>query len=109
MISVIFLLAFLHSAGINSILTDFQNKGYYEIHEEQVGSRFYEAAYEQFDQLTLFIEKHPEWTQRLYQIDQQYLKMPENKTYGDPPIGYVDERKSGKSKKTHHHNDICAS
>jgi len=70
---------------------------------EYCGQEYFAKVYSQLDLLDNFIDKHPEWAKVLYEIDQEYVKSHENSPYGSPPIGYVDDTKSGKNKKTYFH------
>ncbi len=70
---------------------------------EQCGQEYFTEIYSQFDALIDFIDNHSEWTQKFYDIDQEFSKSHENSLYGSPPIGYIDDKKSGKSKKNYFH------
>lgn len=70
---------------------------------ENCGQDYFSEVYTQLDLLDNFINKHPEWAKVLYAIDLEYIKSKENSLYGSPPIGYVNDTKSGKSKKTYFH------
>jgi hypothetical protein len=70
---------------------------------EHCGRKYFAQVYSQFDHFIDFIESDPEWAQTLYKIDCAYAKSHENSLYGLPPIGYVDDTKSGKSKKKYFH------
>ncbi len=85
------------------ILDDFQSQGYHEMLNEYYGQDYFSEVYFQLDSLDNFIDKHPEWAKTLYEIDQEYVKSHENTIYGSPPIGYIDDTKSGKNKKTYFH------
>jgi len=87
----------------STILDDFQSQGYHEMLNEYCGQEYFAKVYSQLDSLNYFIDKHPEWAKVLYEIDQEYAKSHENSLYGYPPIGYVDNTKSGKNKKTYFH------
>lgn len=85
------------------ILDDFKSQGYHEMLNESCGEEYFSEVYSQLDSLNNFIDEHPEWAKVLYEIDQEYVRSHENSLYGSPPIGYVDDTKSGKNKKTYFH------
>lgn len=87
----------------STILDDFKSQGYHEMLNESCGQEYFSEVYSQLDSLSNFIDNHPEWAKVLYEIDQEYVKSHENSLYGSPPIGYVDDSKSGKNKKTYFH------
>jgi len=102
---VSFLTVVLSFAPVNAslILDDFKSQGYHEMLNESCGQEYFSEIYSQLDSLNNFIDKHPEWTKVLYEIDQEYVKSHENSLYGSPPIGYIDDTKSEKNKKTYFH------
>lgn len=104
-IRISFLAVILNFATMSAspILDDFQSQGYHEMLNEYCGQEYFTGVYSQFDSLDDFIDKHPEWAKILYEVDQEYVKSHENSLYGGPPIGYVDDTKSGKNKKTYFH------
>lgn len=99
-----FLLAtVLNSYSPNPILNDFSNQGYHEMHNPYAGKDFFDLTYATLDKFEIFIENNPVWFEKLSQAENVYLNSSANNLYGNPPIGYVDERKSGKNKKLYFH------
>lgn len=85
------------------ILEDFKCKGYHEILNKEFGQDDFNEVCVQLDSLITFFDNNPEWTQTIYFIDQEFKHSPENNCYGTPPIGYIDDVKSGKTKKKYVH------
>ncbi len=102
MFKIISLLTSL-SAIASPILDDFKSQGYHEMLNEQCGQEYFAKVYSQLDALIDFIDKNPQWARFLYDIDLEYVNSPENRLYGSPPVGYIDNTKSGKSKKNYFH------
>lgn len=98
--SFVFLFATINAS---SILDAFKNQGYYEMANEALGEKDFEKIYSQLDLLNQFIDHHSEWANALYAADQEYVQSEINDLYGTPPIGYIDESKSEKTKKTYFH------
>jgi hypothetical protein len=91
------------SLHANPLLDNFEKQGYHEIQNETHGTLFLNRTYSKLEELATFIETHPRWQERQQKIDRAYLKSAENKIYGEPPIGFVDQSKSGKNKKVYFH------
>ena len=102
-ISFLALILSFTTMNASSILDDFWSQGYHEMLNEYCGQDYFAEVYTQLDLLDNFINKHPEWAKVLYEIDLEYIKSKENSLYGSPPIGYVNDTKSGKNKKTYFH------
>ena len=93
----------LSTVQASEILDDFKSKGYHELLNTECGQEQFSQIYGQLDTLIEFVEKHPEWTQKLYAIDQEFTQSPANSLYGNPPIGFINDSKSGKTKKNYFH------
>lgn len=85
------------------ILDDFALQGYHEILNENCGQEFFIDIYSKYDTFTNFLDKNPELSQKLFDIDQEFITSYDNALYGSPPIGYIDDTKSGKTKKKYFH------
>jgi hypothetical protein len=85
------------------VLNDFQSKGYHEILNQECGQGQFAKIYSDFDAFNDFIDTHPDWAQKLHDIDHTFMVSDTNAPYGSPPIGYIDQKKSGKSKKKYFH------
>lgn len=87
----------------STILDDFKTKGYHEILNETCGEECFSKVYGEFDDLVDFMQEHDEWTNQLFTCEHEFAESEENRPYGSPPMGYVDDKKSGKSKKKYFH------
>jgi hypothetical protein len=101
--TILFITLAFNILSASPILDDFRSKGYHEMANDQFGQPHFETIYSQLDAFIDFIDQHPQWAQKLYDIDQEFAQSEANSPFGSPPMGYIDETKSGKSKKSYFH------
>lgn len=97
------LLTCFQFVGAESILTDFEQRGYHELLNDRYGTGTFGKLYDEFDALNDFIQSNPDFAEKIFEVDRIFGATDDNKMIGSPPIGYVSDVKSGKSKKNYFH------
>jgi len=68
-----------------------------------LGAKDYDLLYDDFEALLSLMQSDELLKQQCSEVDTEFAQSADYKLYGQAPVGFVDESKSGKSKKVYFH------
>jgi len=89
-IRIVLLLNFCSAYGI-ALKEQLQQTGYVELCQDEPEPSKFNALYEDFDQLIEFLQTHPNWTQKLYQAKERFIRSKDRPIYSTDFFGFYDE------------------
>lgn len=111
MIKVLFLIFAFQSLFAGSILYQFKESGFAEIHQE---TESFDSFYASFDTFIDFLQNNPIFAQKLYISKERFIRTKERNSYSTDFFGFFDEsKKEGRNQiafyySTHFHEFIAS-
>jgi hypothetical protein len=96
------------------LVEQFKQVGYLEIYDQKHGTETFNLLYTYFDELIEFFQANPAWVQKLYSVQERFIRSKDRNYYSTDFFGFYDESKiDGRSQiafyySTHFHEFICS-
>ena len=74
-----------------SLKEQFSQVGYLEICDKNYGIATYDSLYASFDELIIFLQVNPAWTQKLYIAKERFIRSENRNYYSTDFFGFYDE------------------
>ena len=87
----------------DTLIENFQKKGYVELKNETFLSDFYKELYQHFENYIQLLQSNKDYSERMAQIEEEFEGRGMKTLLGSAPVGLVDSQQSGKTKKIYIH------